>query len=536
MTIAGLLLMAASILKFQEMLTICVPSWPDNKYGFWESYEFLLIQIPLEFALGVWMVSGLFRKAAWIAGTLAYLGFVFVTVFKVITGAESCGCFGQIHVNPWITLLAVDIPFFLLLAIFRPKGLKLLPPPWPHVFYLLAVAAPTIGLMVLSTPVLVSFRPNCLKPQQVQPDESAKKALQEYLRKQQGPKAKPQEQTPEAPAQIEQGSEQPQEKTDDLTIGRLKIEPAGQTELYTVQVDGKQNFLINASDPQKIVIVPLDPDHQKISVLSKGIEIDWISDGMLAPRASGDPNVTATPVAALVRGSSGRADAMPSQRSGGEVVRDMAMQMAAAGSSDSAGQQAVPEPTSPEPSPESTPDPNVQSAMNTSAGYAVRETSGGSQAASDLNASSDPNTPSDPNVPNGNSGGQASGEWEWLKYVVEEDVRAKIAEGLTVIMMYHYDCPICAEVVPQYSDYCKQMAEQGNEAFKIALLAIPPYSDNGPVPQDTLCIKGKLTDQQDWQVMSPYVIALLDGKPVKAWKQGTAPEPDKIIDELFAGT
>jgi hypothetical protein len=50
------------------------------------------------------MVSGLFRKAAWIAGTLAYLGFIFVTLFKVIIGAESCGCFGQVHVNPWITL------------------------------------------------------------------------------------------------------------------------------------------------------------------------------------------------------------------------------------------------------------------------------------------------------------------------------------------------------------------------------------------------------------------------------------------------
>jgi hypothetical protein len=116
MTLAGLLLIVATVLKFQEMLSICIPSWQVNKLGFWESYEFFLIQIPLEFALGVWLVSGLFRKAAWSAGLVCYLGFIGVTLTKAITGAESCGCFGQIHVNPWITLAAIDVPLFLLLA------------------------------------------------------------------------------------------------------------------------------------------------------------------------------------------------------------------------------------------------------------------------------------------------------------------------------------------------------------------------------------------------------------------------------------
>jgi hypothetical protein len=74
MTLAGLLLIVAAALKFHEMIATCVPSWQDNPTGFWESYEFFLIQIPLEFALGVWMVCGLFRKGAWIAGTHCWPG------------------------------------------------------------------------------------------------------------------------------------------------------------------------------------------------------------------------------------------------------------------------------------------------------------------------------------------------------------------------------------------------------------------------------------------------------------------------------
>ncbi|MHC5214927.1 MAG: hypothetical protein ACYSOO_10135 [Planctomycetota bacterium] len=38
MTLAGLLLIVAAVLKFQEMLSICVPSWRTNPLGFWESY------------------------------------------------------------------------------------------------------------------------------------------------------------------------------------------------------------------------------------------------------------------------------------------------------------------------------------------------------------------------------------------------------------------------------------------------------------------------------------------------------------------
>ena len=361
MTLAGLLLIAAAILKFQEMLSICIPSWRTNPLGFWESYEFFLIQIPLEFAMGVWLVSGLFRKAAWIVGTLAYLGFIGATLTKGITGAESCGCFGKIHVDPWITLFAIDIPFFLLLAICRPKGYKLLPP-WPNMFYLLAVAVPTIGLMVMAAPALVTFRPDCIKAVDARPDATGQLKLQ---------------------------------------LHKLKQELSGkQQEIGTL----KQTIIEFQQAPPK----PFE-------------------NGSAQP----EPTEIEAPVADTI-------DTPP-------VVE----------------------------------------------------------------------------------------QWDWLEFVVEDEVRQQISEGLTLVLMYHHDCEICAEKVPAYSNYYAEMVELGNEAFKIAFLAVPPYGDEGPVPEETTCILGTLTDEQDWLVMSPYVVALLDGELVKTWEQGTAPEPDKILEEVF---
>jgi thiol-disulfide isomerase/thioredoxin len=144
MYIAGGFLIIASALKIEQLLTE-----PIISKGFWESWEFFLIQIPLELGLGIWLVCGLFRKAAWLLGTIAYLGFIGLTLFKGLTNQESCGCFGVIQVNPWITLSVVDVPIFLLLAIFRPKGEKLLPPPWPKLAYFFAIAIPTFILLPL---------------------------------------------------------------------------------------------------------------------------------------------------------------------------------------------------------------------------------------------------------------------------------------------------------------------------------------------------------------------------------------------------
>jgi hypothetical protein len=448
MTLAGLLLIAATVLKCHEMIDTCIPSWDvkmgatvravvaegeripywkANIFGFWESYEFFLIQIPLEFALGVWLVCGLFRKAAWVAGTLAYLGFIGVTLIKAVTGAESCGCFGQIHVNPWITLFVIDIPFFLLLAICRPKGYKLLPP-WPNMFYLLAVAVPTIGLMVLAAPALVTFRPDCIKAEDKQPDESAQLKLQIHKLKQ-NLTSKDQEinQLQKQISKIQIQDVQYVDSLADPNRTHWMVRPTNiEHDTLEIYINQHHMLSINFDNPDQVILSMIDPEQQTMKFYDDGrVELCWIEK-------QEPEQVDVTPP--------------------------------------------------------------------------VNDTS---------------DTP--PVVE----------QWDWLEFVVEDDVREQISEGLVVVMMHRFNCEVCEEMAPRYSEYYQQLVDQDADEFKIAFLAVPPYGDEDHVPEDTACINGNLTDEKDWLVMSPLVVALLDGELMKTWEQGTAPAPENLLEEVF---
>jgi len=154
MSAAGLVLIIAAVLKSHQLLTE-----PIISDSFWESWLFFVIQIPLELGLGIWLLCGLFRKAAWLIAVFSFMLFVGVTLQKGLIGAASCGCFGTVHVNPWITLFTLDIPVLFALLIFRPKGQKLLPPPWPSAGYFFAVAIPTVILLTLTVVTIVFNRP-----------------------------------------------------------------------------------------------------------------------------------------------------------------------------------------------------------------------------------------------------------------------------------------------------------------------------------------------------------------------------------------
>lgn len=154
MAVAGAFLIVAGTLKSYQLLTE-----PIISNGFLGSWLFFVIQIPLEFGLGIWLVCSLFRKVAWLVATIAFGGFIGVTSYLVLIGASSCPCFGTVHVNPLITLCAIDIPLFLLLLVFRPKDDKFLPPPWPSAKHFFGVAIPTVIFLVTIVPVLVFNKP-----------------------------------------------------------------------------------------------------------------------------------------------------------------------------------------------------------------------------------------------------------------------------------------------------------------------------------------------------------------------------------------
>jgi hypothetical protein len=115
----GILLLTTAVLKGWQLLTE-----PMANKDIWTNRAFLMFTVEFELALSFWLLSGLFKKLAWLATLTCFSMFSIVTLYKGISGAESCGCFGSVHVNPWITLFAIDIPSILALAIFRQKHIS----------------------------------------------------------------------------------------------------------------------------------------------------------------------------------------------------------------------------------------------------------------------------------------------------------------------------------------------------------------------------------------------------------------------------
>jgi thiol-disulfide isomerase/thioredoxin len=111
----GLLLLTAAVLKGHELLTV-----PVANKDLWTWRLFLIFQVEFELVLGIWLLSGVFKRLAWLAALTCFSLFCCVTLYKGLSGAASCGCFGRVHVNPWITLIAINLPAVIGLSFFRP--------------------------------------------------------------------------------------------------------------------------------------------------------------------------------------------------------------------------------------------------------------------------------------------------------------------------------------------------------------------------------------------------------------------------------
>ena len=154
MTLASGVLIFATVFKVNQVLRE-----PILSKGFWESREFYIIQIPLLLGLAIWLICGIFRKAGWLLGITAFAVFSCDTLYKMISGSASCGCFGTVQVDPKVTLFAINLPILALLIAFGPKGEKLLPPPWPKWDHFFGVALPTFMLLGLLAGVMIKIEP-----------------------------------------------------------------------------------------------------------------------------------------------------------------------------------------------------------------------------------------------------------------------------------------------------------------------------------------------------------------------------------------
>ena len=171
----GALLLVAAVLKGYELLTE-----PVANTDIWSNRYFLIFTVEFELALAIWLLSGLFKKVAWFVAITCFIVFSCVTLYKALAGFGSCGCFGKVHINPWITLFVVDIPVIAFLAVFKPRTITIksiirpleLFRPFPGISYLivlviaglLSITASTFAL-VLNEPAVVSATYEVLEPE-----------------------------------------------------------------------------------------------------------------------------------------------------------------------------------------------------------------------------------------------------------------------------------------------------------------------------------------------------------------------------------
>lgn len=77
--------------------------------------------IAFEVFLGLWLISGALPTAARRVAIGCFSVFGCYTFYEALAGKTDCGCFGQVHVNPWFTFI-LDVAIVLALAFLAKAG------------------------------------------------------------------------------------------------------------------------------------------------------------------------------------------------------------------------------------------------------------------------------------------------------------------------------------------------------------------------------------------------------------------------------
>jgi hypothetical protein len=98
--VLALVLLAAAALKTHQLAT-----QPTLGEGLLSSRAFLTVEVEFEILLGLWLLSGLYRRLAWAVTAGCFAVFAGVAFYKGVRGEASCGCFGVVAISPWVTLI-----------------------------------------------------------------------------------------------------------------------------------------------------------------------------------------------------------------------------------------------------------------------------------------------------------------------------------------------------------------------------------------------------------------------------------------------
>ncbi len=116
-TLAAVILTAAG-LKAHQLATT-----PSLGNGILEARWFNIFVVEFELLFGFWLVFGLLPKLTWLASFGLFSVFATVSAFKGIAGEASCGCFGAVAINPWLTAV-FDLGVVGMLGWVSPRNLR----------------------------------------------------------------------------------------------------------------------------------------------------------------------------------------------------------------------------------------------------------------------------------------------------------------------------------------------------------------------------------------------------------------------------
>jgi hypothetical protein len=114
MTLSVILLVAA-VLKGYQLAT-----QPVLGGGLLDSRWLLIGAVEFELFFGLWLLVGCWPKPTWAAALACFALFFCVSLYKALSGHASCGCFGQVPVNPWYTVM-LDLTIVFALFHWRPE-------------------------------------------------------------------------------------------------------------------------------------------------------------------------------------------------------------------------------------------------------------------------------------------------------------------------------------------------------------------------------------------------------------------------------
>jgi hypothetical protein len=122
--VAAILLLAAGLKAYQLATAPLPPVVQGSLFTplleLLNDRYFQMMVVVGEILFALVLIADLWWSWTWLLSLLGFSAFTLVSLMKGLSGESSCGCFGTVTVNPWITM-CFDLVIVALLAVFRER-------------------------------------------------------------------------------------------------------------------------------------------------------------------------------------------------------------------------------------------------------------------------------------------------------------------------------------------------------------------------------------------------------------------------------